>query len=98
MDRSETVLRRKGVRRHSDGLGRPGNSKGWRLLILSDSKAAIAEVIKAGMVKQGRTGEVRDATDLITRKCRNDQTWVKSLIGIEGNEAADEKAKKAAEG
>ena len=44
-------------------------NKGRRLLILSDSKAAIAAVIKAGRMGQGRTREMREATDLIARRC-----------------------------
>ena len=35
-------------------------SKGKRLLILSDSKAAIAAVVKAGRRGRGRTRELRD--------------------------------------
>ena len=78
-------------------------SKGNRLLILSDSKAAIAAIVKAGTKGQGRTRTLREATDLIARRCRNDKTavclgWVKSHIRVEGNKAADENAKKAAEG
>ena len=77
-------------------------SKGRRLLILSDSKAAITAVMKAGRMGQGRTRELSEATVLIARRCRNDRTavclsWVQNHIVIEGNEAADKKAKKAVE-
>ena len=78
-------------------------SKGKRILILSDSKAAIAAVVKAGKRGRGRIKELREAADLIARRCIKDKTavclsWIKRNIGIEGNEAADETAKRAAEG
>ena len=46
----------------------------------------------------GRTKELRQAVNLIAKRCQNDETavylgWVKNYIGI-GNEAADEEAKK----
>ena len=65
-------------------------SKGKRLLILSDSQAAIAAVVKAGKKGHGRTRELRQVVNLIANCCHNDETavflgWFKSHIGIEGN-------------
>ena len=51
-------------------------SKGKRLLILSDSQAAIAAVIKTGRKGHGRTKELRLATDRIARRCQKDHTAV----------------------
>ena len=42
-------------------------SKGKRLLIRSDSQAAIAAVVKAGRKGYGRTKELRQAVNLIVR-------------------------------
>ena len=43
-------------------------SKGRRLLILSDSKAAFAAVTEVGKMGQGKTRELREATDLIVKR------------------------------
>ena len=76
--------------------------KGKRLLILSDSQAAIAALVKAGKKGHGRTRELRAAVSGIASRCKKGHTtvclaWVKSHIGIEGGEAADREAKRAAE-
>ena len=43
-------------------------SKGKRLFILRDSKAAIAAVVKGGKKGRGRTKELREAADLIEKR------------------------------
>ena len=47
---------------------KPRLSKGKRLLILSDSQAAIAAV-KAGRKGHGRTKKLRQAVNLIAKRC-----------------------------
>ena len=55
-------------------VSKGGASK--RLLIQSDSWAAIAAVVKAGKKGNGRTKELRQAVNLIAKRCRNDKTAV----------------------
>ncbi len=79
-----------------------GRGKEERLLILSDSKAAIAVIIKAGKMGQERTKALREATNLIAKRCRKDNravclNWVKSHIEIDKNEAAGKLANGVAE-
>ena len=51
-------------------------SKNKRLPILSDSRAAIAAVVKAGKRGRGRTRELKEATDLIAKRYKKDPTAV----------------------
>ena len=67
----------------------------WDILILADSQAAIAVVKKAGKVGKARTKDLMDIIKSIhNRKGNTSFGWVKSQIGIEGNEQADVLAKK----
>ena len=71
-------------------------SQEQNILILADSQAALAAVKKAGKTGKARTRELANVIRLL--RDRQDKTtklgWVKSHIGIEGNETADKNAKK----
>ncbi len=72
------------------------------MLILIDSNAVIAAIVKAGKKDRGRTKELREMADLIAKRFRKELkavylSWVKSHIEIKGNEVADKTAKRAAE-
>ncbi|KAF8418709.1 hypothetical protein EV426DRAFT_311223 [Tirmania nivea] len=75
----------------------------WKLLILTDSKAAVAALRKAGRRGKARTRDLRKAVASI--KERHERLgagavrigWVKAHVGIPGNERADVLAKEGAE-
>ena len=75
---------------------------GQVLILLADSKAAIAAVRKAGKTGKATLWDLREVINTISEvKDRGGEFsigWVTSHIGILGNEAADAVAKKAAEG
>ena len=64
---------------------------GEQIVLLTDPKAAISAVKKAGKMGKARTADFKRLLEVI--KGRRDMTvtlgWVKSHIGIEGNERAD---------
>ena len=83
------------------GLKAAGNIEN-KVIILSDSKAAIQVVINAGRRGKARTrelvqleGKIRDQRDLYGQDNVN-IGWVKVHIGIEGDQRADEMAKMGA--
>jgi len=86
-----------GVAGMRKALEKVGRDK--KILILSDSQAAIAAVKQAGQTGKARTRDLRKIVQQIGRRQENlgpDAVrfgWVKSHIGITGNEKADEQAK-----
>ena len=77
--------------------------KSGKVIVLSDSQATIAAIKKAGKTGKARTGELRKLMRKIEegRKAIGHNSvslgWVKSHIGIKGNEEADKKAKLGAD-
>ena len=76
--------------------------RGERILLLADSKAAISTVMKAGRTGKART---RDLVKLMRTIAERENEvgkgvvelgWLKSHIGIHGNEMADRMAKEGA--
>ena len=77
--------------------------KSGKVIVLTDSQAAIAAIKKAGRTGKARMGELRK----VMRKIEEKRSalgpnvvslgWVKSHIRIKGNEEADKKAKLCAD-
>lgn len=76
---------------------------GWKILILTDSQAAIAALRKAGRRGKSRTADLRDAIRVIREKQGRLGSgavrlgWVTAHVGIPGNERAQMLAKNGAE-
>ena len=83
------------------GLRAAGNTD-EKVIILSDSKAAIQAVINAGRRGNARTRDLAHLGQQIRKRqdlCGQDSVavgWVKAHVGIEGNERADEMGKMGA--
>ena len=83
------------------GLKAAGNKQD-KVIILSDSKAAILAVINAGRRGKAQTRElVQLGNEIGNRQSLHGPDnvtvgWVKAHVGIEGNERADEMAKMGA--
>jgi len=74
-----------------------------KILILSDSQAAIAAVRKAGRTGRARAGELKEVVEEVTRRQQNlgpnavRFAWVEAHVGIHDHEMVDQMAKAGAE-
>ena len=84
------------------GLARARQSKEQRIVILADSKAAIAAVRKAGRTGRARSRHLQKVVNTLAEIKEGGEEaklgWVKAHMGIFGNEPANVLAKNAAEG
>ena len=77
--------------------------RGERILLLTDSRAAISAVKKAGRTGKARTRELARLMKTVEKREEEGGKeavalgWVKAHIGIHGNKMADNMAKKGAE-
>ena len=89
-------------RRHGRRSQSNQDDAGKKILILADSKAAIAAVKKAGKTGKARTRHLHRTVNMIAEVKKEGGKvkieWVKAHMSILGNEAADVLAKDAAEG
>jgi len=73
--------------------------KDRKILLLSDSQAAIAAVRKAGRTGRAWTRELKEVVEEIRKRQKNlgydgvRFAWVKAHVGTRGNEKADQMAK-----
>ena len=77
------------------GLARVRREK--KVLILADSKAAIAAVRKAGRTGKARSRGLQKVVNVVAEIKEGWEVRVKAHMGTLGNEAADVLAKRAAE-